>query len=303
MIKLIVAGSITQDIILAPRKDEKRFIGGVPVYAASAAKALGETIGIVSKVGTDFPVKNLKVINSLEADLNGFKISGQNSMVFENKYNSRGKRTQKVLSVSEKITFDDIPSVYLQAPCIHLGPVFNEIDLDMIPKVRESFDFVSLEGQGFTRNAEKKSKKIVHEPWINYDEYLPQLDILKVDDTELKSITSTLDLEEAIQLALDTGLKLLVITLADKGAIIFHENVRYDIPAIPTDIIDETGAGDTFIITFLLEYLRTKDCHYSGLVAASAASYKIATSGPIPNHTREDIISRLRDFDPEFKEK
>ena len=303
MIKLIVVGSITQDIIIAPRKSDKHFIGGVPVYAASAARVLGETVGLVSKVGTDFPVKNLKIINSLKADLNGFKISGQHSMVFENKYNSRGKRTQKVLSVSEKITFDDIPSVYFNATSIHLGPVFNEIDLELIPKVRESFDFVSLEGQGFTRRANNKNKKIELGPWANFGEYLPLLDVLKVDDAELKSITSSNDLEKAIQLALDTGLKLLVITLADKGAIIYHENVRYDIPAIPTNVIDETGAGDTFITAFLLEYLRTKDCYYSGLVAASAASFKIATSGPMPNHTKKDIIDRLKEFDQDFIEK
>jgi sugar/nucleoside kinase (ribokinase family) len=303
MLDLIVLGSITEDIIRIPNEDDKHFIGGVPVYAASTAKALGESIGVVSKVGTDFHLKNLKIINSLDADLNGFKIIGSTSMKFENKYNLKGKRTQRVLSVSDNISFNDIPEIYFDTYCIHLGPVFNEITPNLISEVGKVFDFVSLDGQGFTRSLDDKTRKVIHKPWLNYEEYLPLLDVLKVDDTELKGITATNELEDAIELALETGLKLLVITLAHKGAIIYHEKKRYDIPAIPTNVIDETGAGDTFITAFLLEYMKTKDCYYSGLMAAAAASFKISTSGPIPNYTREDILNKLKAFQPDFEEK
>jgi len=303
MMNLIVLGSITEDIIRIPNENDKHFIGGVPVYAASTAKALGESIGIVSKVGTDFHLKNLKIINSLNADLDGFKIIGSTSMKFENKYDLKGRRTQRVLSVSEKISFRDIPERYYDSHCIHLGPVFNEINPNLISEVRNTFDFVSLDGQGFTRSLDEKTRKVIHEPWLNYEEYLPKLDVLKVDDTELKGITATNRLKDAIELSLKSGVKLLIITQAHKGAIIFHEKNRYDIPAIPTNVIDETGAGDTFITAFLLEYLKTKDCYYSGLIAAAAASFKISTSGPIPNYTREDIVNKLKAFLPDFEEK
>ncbi|NHJ33627.1 MAG: hypothetical protein FK732_12270 [Asgard group archaeon] len=303
MINLIVLGSITEDIIRIPNEEDKHFIGGVPVYAASTAKALGESIGVVSKVGTDFHLKNLKVMNSLDADLNGFKIIGSTSMKFENKYDSKGKRTQKVLSVSEKISFNDIPEMYFNSNCIHLGPVFNEITPNLINEVRDVFNFVSLDGQGFTRSLDEKTRKVVLEPWLNYEEYLPMLDVLKVDDTEIKGITATNKLKDAIELALDTGIELLIITQAHKGAIIYHKKKRYDIPAIPTNVVDETGAGDTFITAFLLEYLKTKDCNYSGLIAAAAASFKISTSGPIPNYTREDMLNKLKAFLPDFVEK
>lgn len=296
---LVVLGSITEDVIITSKSGESHFIGGVPVYAASAAKALGETIGIVSKVGTDFPLKNLKIINSLDADLNGFSINGQSSMRFENKY-SKGKRTQKVLSESDKITFNDIPSIYHTAKCIHLGPVFNEINSDLITKVSQIFDIVSLDGQGFTRSIDKK-KKVILKPWLDYEEFLPQLDILKVDDAELMGLTGTKKLDDAIDLALNTEIPLLVITLADKGAIIFDKKIRYDIPALPAKIVDETGAGDTFHTAFLLEYIRTSDSQYSAYIAAATASYKIETSGPFPNYTRDDIIERASKNIPDFQ--
>ncbi len=303
MLKLVVLGSITEDFIINPIHEQKQYIGGVPIYAASVAKALGEQIGIVSKVGTDFHLKNLKLIHNFGADLNGFQISGKSSMRFENKYNSKGQRTQKILSVSEKITFNDIPESYYNVPCIHLGPVFNEIDLDLISKVREIFPFVSLDGQGFIRGTKESSKKIIHKPWNGYAHYFDYLDLLKVDDTELKNMTNTKQLDEAIDQILETNLHILVITRAHKGAIIFKDKQQFEIPAIPTKVVDETGAGDTFITAFLLEYLKTKDCYYSGLIAASTASFKIANSGPKPKYNRNDIIAKLKSNLPDFQEK
>lgn len=303
MVRLIVLGSITEDTIYTHPDIVTQSIGGVPIYAASVAKALDEKIGIVSKVGTDFHVKYLKEINALEADLTGFKITGQTSMKFENFYSKSGKRTQQILSVSDKITFEDIPKQYFNSSCIHLGPVFNEINEKLISEVREAFDFVSLEGQGFTRGKKENSKKIILHPWLDYEEFLPKLNVLKVDDLELKGITGSAKLEEAIDKALATGLELLVITRAHKGAIIFHKEKRYDIPAIPTEVVDATGAGDTFITAFLLEYLKTNDCYYSGLIAAAAASFKISFSGPNPTYNRQDILTKLKSIYSDFEEK
>ncbi|MHA1126351.1 MAG: carbohydrate kinase family protein [Candidatus Heimdallarchaeota archaeon] len=303
MARIIILGSITEDTIYTHPDTVTQFIGGVPIYAASVAKALGEKIGIVSKVGTDFHIKNLKVINSLDADLTGFKITGQSSMKFENVYSETGKRTQNILSVSDKIVFEDIPKQYFNTSCIHLGPVFNEISEKLISQVRESFDFVSLDGQGFTRGQKENSKKIILHPWLDYETFLPKLDVLKVDDLELKGITGSTKLDEAIDKALATGIELLVITKAHKGAIIYHKKKRYDIPVIPVDVVDATGAGDTFITAFLLEYLKTKDCYYSGLIAATAAAFKISFSGPIPTYNRQDILTKLKSIYPDFEEK
>lgn len=294
--KLVVIGSITEDIIISPSKKESRYIGGVPVYAAAIAKALEESIGIVSKVGTDFHLNNLKTLHSLGPDLRGFKISGESSMVFENRYTPKGRRVQRLLATSEKITFSEIPTAYLSISCVHLGPVFNEIPIELISQVRKHYKLVSLDAQGFTRSVDKKKGHIVLKSQVDLQEILPYIDILKVDDNEIKCLTSSTKLADAIATVLAFNLDFLIITRAHKGAIIFHHNQRIDIPAFPTTIVDETGAGDTFIVAFLLTYLATVDAYYSGLVAASAASYKIATAGPFPTYTRDDILTKVQTF-------
>ena len=137
----------------------------------------------------------------------------------------------ELLLNSKKIRFNDIPKVYYAVPCIHLGPVFNEIDPGLIDELRDVFKIISLEGQGFTRSTDSKDGSIVLKPWVDYKDYFHKIDILKVDDFELKGIIGTNRLKEAIDLALATGLQTLVITRAHKGAIIYHEGRRYDISA------------------------------------------------------------------------
>jgi len=294
--KLVVIGSITEDIIISPDKRESRFIGGVPVYAAATAKAFEETIGIVAKVGTDFHLANLKLLHSLGADLRGFSIAGTSSMRFENRYDSSGKRTQKLLSQSQQLTFTDIPKSYYSVPCIHLGPVFDEISVRLLAEVREHFSLISLDAQGFARSVEDKNSRIILKPRVELQTILPYLDILKVDDQELKCLTTTTRLADAITVALASDLKLLIITRAHKGAIIFHNKQRIDIPAFPTTIVDETGAGDTFITAFLLDFLTTDNVYHAGLIAAAAAAFKISSSGPIPTYTRSDVLQKVQTF-------
>jgi sugar/nucleoside kinase (ribokinase family) len=304
MIKLVVVGSITEDLILMPKQKEKQSIGGTPIYVTAAAKALGESVGIVSKVGTDFQVKNLKLIQNLGADLNGFQISGKTSMRFKNKYNTKGYRSQELLSISsEKINFNDIPRVYLDIPWIHLGPVYHEIESDFIYEAYQNYEFVSLDVQGFIRSTKGSNGKVIHKPWNNFEELIPHLSLLKVDDFELKSMVGTTKLNKAIDTVLATGLNHLVITRAHQGAIIYQAGKRHDIPALPTKVVDETGAGDTFITAYIFEYLKTKDCYYAGLIAASTAAHNIATPGPLVNYSREDIVNKITTNIPDFKEK
>ncbi|NHJ49552.1 MAG: hypothetical protein FK733_17310 [Asgard group archaeon] len=303
MLELVVIGSITEDLIVKPNRKEEQLIGGTPIYVAATAKALGKTVGIVSKVGTDFQVKHLKQIHNLEADLNGFQISGNTSMKFKNIYDLKGNRSQEILSSSEEITFEDIPMAYNSVPWIHLGPVFNEISIDIITKIRKKFDFISLDIQGLIRSTKGSSKKIIHKKLANFDEFLPKLNLLKVDDNELKNMTGNKKLSKAIDLVLNTGLEHLVITRAHNGATIYRKDECFEIPAFPTTIVDETGAGDTFITAYILEFLKTNDCQYAGLIAASTASFNISTLGSITNYTREDVINKIQSQYSEFQEK
>jgi sugar/nucleoside kinase (ribokinase family) len=89
-------------------------------------------------------------------------------------------------------------------------------------------------------------------------EILSRVDIFMPNAIEAQRITQTDSLDEAVEI-LSAMVPLLVVKQGDKGAIACRENSAYQSPAIPSTVIDTTGAGDVFNAGFLAAYLQGKD--------------------------------------------
>ncbi len=76
---------------------------------------------------------------------------------------------------------------------------------------------------------------------------MPLADIVKVSDEELELLYGTADLQAGAQMILDQGPSLVLITLGKKGAFFKTRTASGTVPAPPVNVIDTTGAGDSFI--------------------------------------------------------
>ncbi len=74
-----------------------------------------------------------------------------------------------------------------------------------------------------------------------------------------------------------------VLTLGAAGAVARFGDQRVAQPAIPAQVVDTTGAGDTFTGFFLAEYLRGGDVAQALLVAARASSIAVSRAGAAPS--------------------
>jgi sugar/nucleoside kinase (ribokinase family) len=93
------------------------------------------------------------------------------------------------------------------------------------------------------------------------------------------------------------GVPLILITRGYKGAYLSHLDTFYKIPAIePKNIVDHTGSGDVFSISFLVEYQRTQRPLWSAFFASAAASFNLETLGATDFPSYEQVVSRLRGF-------
>ncbi|EMP6221703.1 ribokinase [Providencia rettgeri] len=87
-------------------------------------------------------------------------------------------------------------------------------------------------------------------------------DFFVPNETELEILTNmpvdTMDnIRRASQSLLDKGLKNLIVTLGDKGALWMTRDSELYIPAIKVNAIDTSGAGDAFIGCFSHYYVHT----------------------------------------------
>lgn len=87
-------------------------------------------------------------------------------------------------------------------------------------------------------------------------------DFFVPNETELEILTNmpvdTMDnIRRAAQSLLDKGLKNVIVTLGDKGALWMTRDSELHIPAIKVNAIDTSGAGDAFIGCFSHYYVHT----------------------------------------------
>ena len=115
------------------------------------------------------------------------------------------------------------------------------------------------------------------------------IDILKVNEHEIESLTGYTDLHQAAKQFDLWGIKEVLMTLGSYGSVIFVEGRFYEIPAYtPTKIEDATGCGDTYAAGYL--YSRAKGAGYveAGKYAAAMCTLKIEHTGPF-DRSESDI--------------
>ena len=88
-----------------------------------------------------------------------------------------------------------------------------------------------------------------------------------------------------------------VVTLGEKGSIIYYEDEELEIPVVvPVEITDPTGVGDAFRGGFLAGYARGWDLKTCGEMGAVAAAFCLEKEGPQGHSfTITEFVSRFRD--------
>jgi len=88
-----------------------------------------------------------------------------------------------------------------------------------------------------------------------------------------------------------------LLTLGSMGSVIYADGEFHEIPAYPpTEIVDATGCGDTYMAGYL--YMRNKGASYkeAGCFAAAMCTIKLEASGPFGGTEKDvwDIIERYK---------
>jgi ribokinase len=77
------------------------------------------------------------------------------------------------------------------------------------------------------------------------DELLAAVDVLVVNEHELRDASGIDDLDDAVD-AISGRVPALVVTLGADGCLVAMSSERVRVPAVPAHAVDTTGAGDTF---------------------------------------------------------
>lgn len=267
--------------------------GGAALYAAMAAKTLLKNVALVSAVGKSYEfMDTLKLLNT--AHVRTFNTP---STRFKIRYNRLGEAEylESTLGAGSKITASAIPTQLLAPETIvHISPMPPSKVSKIMEKIRKT----------------SPKTKISINTWIGYIKktrrsrttlrnLAQEADFFIVNDTEAKALTQSDSISTALRLL---KAKMLIVTLAELGAIVEAEDIGIQmIPALNVpfkNVVDTTGAGDTWSGAFLAAYKLTQDLMKSVTIASTISSIKCSGWGPqkiINLHFRkpDDIIEYI----------
>ena len=134
-------------------------------------------------------------------------------------------------------------------------------------------------------------------------EKLPPLEVISPNETETEALTGIFPndsancLKAANELLKRVESKYVVIKLGGRGAYIHDGKYSQLIPAIETEVVDTTAAGDAFTAALTLEYLNTRDIvkavKYANAVGAMVVS-KAGASTSLPTAAQVEEFMRQR---------
>lgn len=305
MPNIIVIGHITHDHIITP--DINLHIpGGTAWYAAWCLHHLlrftqGRQVGfhLITSVGPD----DAEAIDALQrAGIQTYNLPSPATVYFENSYgHNMNNRRQRVLSRALPFTWhslspliQDIMQAHpsAQRPIFLLGSLLaDDFPLDVIRQLH-SIGQVVVDVQGYLREVVDEQVHAID--WADKCEALRYVDVLKTNEHEMEVLTGHTDpLLAARQLA-EWGVGEVLLTMGDKGSIIYHHGQAVSIPAYqPHPLVDATGCGDTYTTAYMLRRAQDAEVAEAGRYAAATATLKLQHSGPFAE-TEQDVLKVIQ---------
>jgi sugar/nucleoside kinase (ribokinase family) len=280
---VLVVGSVALDSVETPFGKRDDVLGGSATYFAAAASLLTK-VTVVGVVGEDFPLAELDFLRKRGVDLDGLeKVPGKT-------FRWRG-RYGFDLNAAE--TLDTQLNVFEQfSP--RLGPSARKAERIFLGNIDPGLQMRVLE--------QAERPRLVCADTMNYWissrrtqllELLPRVDVLMVNDGEVRQLTGESSVIKAAHAAQRLGAKAVVVKRGEYGALLVTSEQSFFAPAFPlAEVRDPTGAGDTFAGGFLglLDRLDASD--------AAALCQATVMGSTLASFTVEQFsLDRLRDLD------
>ena len=292
---LLAVGSVAFDDLETPFGRRENILGGSASYFSLSASHF-IPVAIVAVVGQDFGPEHFKVFEDRPISLEGL------SQVLGKSFHWKGEYGQD-LSEAKTLATDlnvfagfrpVLPETSRTAPFLFLGNIDPVLQLEVVKQMAHRPRWIALDTMNFWIEGAKGALL----------DALKEIDILLVNETEARSLSGERNLIKAYKKIQTLGPRILVVKRGEHGVSLFTPDGCFMAPAFPLDdVLDPTGAGDTFAGGFL-GYLASKDSldlqslKKAVLAGTVMASFTVEDFGTarLASITIEQIQERMRLF-------
>ena len=247
---LLVVGSVAFDSIRTPYGSAENLLGGSATYFSVAASWF-VAVRVVAVVGEDFSQEYLDVFHGRAIDTSGLERVPGRTFRWRGEYTgdmNEARTLETQLNVFEDFA-PKIPESYRESEFVFLGNIDPVLQLHVrrqLPKVR----LAALDSMNFWIRGKLEDLK----------KALGVVDVLLVNEGEARTISGHANLKRAAGEIHALGPRVVVIKRGEHGVTLFTEHSVFSLPAFPLEeVLDPTGAGDTFAGGFMGHLARTGD--------------------------------------------
>jgi sugar/nucleoside kinase (ribokinase family) len=280
---LLVVGSVAFDSVETPFGRRDDVLGGSATYFAASASLLTK-VSVVGVVGEDFPLDELEFLRKRGVELDGLEKVPGKTFRWKGRYGfdlNAPETLETELNVFERFS-PRLGAAARKAERIFLGNIDPELQMRVLEQA-ERPRLVCADTMNYWITSRRPQLL----------KLLPRVDVLMVNDGEVRQIAGESNVIKAAHAAQRMGAKAVVVKRGEYGALLVTPEHSFFTPAFPlADVRDPTGAGDTFAGGFLGLLDR--------LDASDAAALRQATvmGATIASFTVEQFsVDRLRNLD------
>ena len=292
---LLIVGTVAFDGIETPFGKVDKILGGSATYIGISASYFNDSSNLISVVGGDFLDKNITLLKEHNIDCKGLTVmKNEKTFFWSGKYHNNMNSRDTIdtqLNVLEK--FDPVvPNEFKNSEYLMLGNLMPSVQKRVLDQMNKRPKLIVLDTMNFWMDHFMEDLK----------EALKNVDVLTINDEEARQLSEEYSLMKASRKILKMGPKYLIIKKGEHGAFLFDKNKAFFAPALPLEeVLDPTGAGDSFAGGFIGYIAKTKDISFEnmkravlyGTVMASFTVEKFGTEN-LSMTTKEEIDGRLK---------
>ena len=292
---LLAVGSVAFDDLKTPGGSRDNLMGGSATYFTLSASHFVPT-QLVAVVGLDFKPEHRAVFEGRPIDLEGLEQKPGRSFRWKGSY---GDELNEAITLDTQLNvFADfhphLPETFRQSRYLFLGNIEPSLQLDVVHQMARRPRWVALDTMNYWIRGSRQELAST----------LKEVDILLVNEMEVRELTSEHNLLKAYRQVLNLGPKVLVIKRGEYGSVLMTGDCVFSAPAYPLeDIVDPTGAGDTFAGGFLgklaqlgrMDLPALKNAVITGTVMASFTVEQFGI-GRLETVQKKDLDDRSKAF-------
>tara|TARA_B100000579_G_C22785964_1_gene831901 strand:- start:540 stop:1463 length:924 start_codon:yes stop_codon:yes gene_type:complete len=294
---ILVVGTVAFDAIETPYGKKEKIVGGAATYICLSSAFFKNKINLVSVVGDDFPQDAIDMLKSKSVDIKGLQIKeGEKTFFWSGKYhNNMNSRDTLETQLNVLQNFNPIvPEGFKNSDFLMLGNLMPSVQKKVLDQMKKRPKLIVLDTMNFWMDHYMEDLK----------EALKSVDVLTINDEEARQLSEEYSLVNAAKKILEMGPKYLIIKKGEHGAMLFDDKQVFFSPALPLEeVLDPTGAGDSFAGGFIGYIAKTGDLSFEnmkraviyGSVLASFSVEKFGTE-QLEKITKEQINCRLKNL-------